>query len=136
VPSSLLPGAFISPRTVTADLVWQATQSGGSVLIVGMGTPNHLLPISEAFAREVSLVPSWRYADAYPRAIEIATAATSRATFDGVKLPDLQSLITHHYNGLGSVPGAFQFAGQTAGEDGRLVIKTAISFPEKVSPKV
>lgn len=96
-----------------------------------MGTPNHTLPISEAFSREIDLIPTWRYANAYPRAIEIATASANRVPINGVTLPDIRKLITHSFVGLEAVPTAFQTAAKTVDESGSLVVKTVVNFPGK-----
>lgn len=93
-----------------------------------MGTPNHTLPISDASAREISLIPTWRYANAYPRAIEIAAASTTGSPFNQVILPDISKLITHRYAGLESIQDAFKTAGQTSDSQGKLVVKTVINF--------
>lgn len=94
-----------------------------------MGTPNHTLPISEAFSREIDLIPTWRYANAYPRAIEIATASVKGASINGITLPDIRKLITHKFEGIEAVPAAFQTAGGTVDESGSLVVKTVVNFP-------
>ncbi|QKX54419.1 uncharacterized protein TRUGW13939_01505 [Talaromyces rugulosus] len=101
-----------------------ASKPGGRVVLVGMGTPNHTLPISEVSAKEIDLIPTWRYADAYPRAIEVATESVT-----GKTLPDVGKLVTHRYVGLESIPEAFQTAGKTQDEKGELVVKTIVNFP-------
>jgi L-iditol 2-dehydrogenase len=89
-----------------------------------MGTPNHTLPISEISAKEIDLIPTWRYANAYPRAVEVATAA-----FMQTGLPDIRKLVTHRYEGLESIPKAFETAGETKDGKGELVVKTVVNFP-------
>lgn len=44
---------------------------GSKIGIVGMGTPIQTLPISEAALKEVDLIGVFRYANQYPRAIEM-----------------------------------------------------------------
>ena len=100
----------------------QATRSGGKVLLVGMGTPNHTLPISEASAREIDLVPTWRYVNCYPKAIEIMQAST-----EDKSLPDVRKLITHSFKGLDAVSDAFKTAGMPRAQDGRLVVKVVVN---------
>ncbi|KAH8691364.1 alcohol dehydrogenase [Talaromyces proteolyticus] len=100
-----------------------ATKSGGRVVFVGMGTPNCTMPVSEILAKEIDLIPTWRYANAYPRAIEIATKSVT-----GTTLPDIRRLVTHRYEGLESVPAAFQTAGKTKDGIGGLVMKTVVNF--------
>lgn len=87
------------------------------------------LPISDATAREITLIPTWRYANAYPRAIELAVASVSRSELDGTVIPDIRDLITHRHNGLESVEAAFKTAGAANDDGGRLVVKTVINFP-------
>jgi L-iditol 2-dehydrogenase len=100
----------------------QSTKAGGKVVIVGMGTPNHTLPISDASAREIDLIPTWRYANCYPSAITMM----KRAAIDEA-LPNLRTMITHVFRGLESVPQAFEMASKSRDMDGKLVIKTVIT---------
>ena len=86
------------------------------------------LPISEATAREIELVPTWRYANTYPRAIGIATASVSGKQFEGTQLPNIRVLLTHRYKGLGAIDEAFQVAGKTKDDTGAAVVKVAINF--------
>lgn len=109
----------------------QAARSGGRVLLVGMGTPNHILPISEAFSREIDLIPTWRYAHTYQRAIEIATASVTGIPIKGIELPNINKLITHRFEGLDTLPHAFETAGRTVDDDGCLVVKTVVNFGKK-----
>ena len=44
---------------------------GSKIGIIGMGTPIQTLPISEAALKEVDLIGVFRYANQYPRAIEM-----------------------------------------------------------------
>jgi L-iditol 2-dehydrogenase len=106
----------------------QATASGGSVILVGMGIPNHTLPISDLSAREINLVSTWRYVDAYPRAIEIAKASVTRLPIDGNTLPDISQIITHRFKGLDLVQEALEMATKTRDADGRLVVKTVVDL--------
>lgn len=96
--------------------------------MLGLGVPVHTLPISEATAREVDLLPTWRYANTYPRAIEIATASVTGKPFDGAQLPDVQKLLTHRFNGLDSIDEAFKVAGKTKDDTGAAVVKVAVNF--------
>ena len=91
-----------------------------------MGVPDHTLPISDLSAREINLIPTWRYANAYPRAIEIALASITAGIMNGVQLPDVAKLITHRFNGYESMKEAFDLARQTKDQAGKLVIKVAI----------
>jgi L-iditol 2-dehydrogenase len=97
-------------------------------MLVGMGTPDHTLPISDVSAREISLIPTWRYANAYPQAINIATASVKRQVMNGVKLAPLEKLVTHNYKGLDHVQTAFDNASKTRDADGKLIVKIAVSL--------
>ncbi|KAL1875727.1 hypothetical protein VTK73DRAFT_9916 [Phialemonium thermophilum] len=105
-----------------------ATASGGSVVLVGMGIPNHTLPVSEMTTREINLVSTWRYAGAYPRAIEIARASVTGTLLNGMALPDISWMITHRFRGIDAVPTALETAGKTRDSDGELVVKTVVNF--------
>jgi L-iditol 2-dehydrogenase len=93
-----------------------------------MGVPIHVLPVSEMMKNEISLVPSWRYANTYPRAIEIALASVTGAKLDGISIPDIRTLITHRFNGIDSVDDAMRVAGRTSDDEGKLVVKTVINL--------
>ncbi len=93
-------------------------------MIVGMGNPVQTLPISAAALREVDIVGTFRYANTYPRAIELVASKDSG-------LPDLQKLVTHRYRGLESVPDAFAMAGRASDEEGRLVLKVVVGTGEE-----
>ncbi|KAL3417059.1 l-iditol 2-dehydrogenase [Phlyctema vagabunda] len=105
-----------------------ATASGGSVIIVGMGVPNHTLPISDLSAREINLVSTWRYAGAYARAIDIASASVTNTPIDGHTLPDMSQMITHRFKGLHLVQEALEMARSTSDADGKLVVKTIVNI--------
>ena len=89
-------------------------------MLVGMGNPVYTLPVSAAALREVDLLGVFRYANTYPKGIEIMK--TKRAD-----LPDLSKLVTHSFDGLESIDSAFQMAGKTKDEDGNLVLKVIVN---------
>lgn len=93
-----------------------------------MGIPNHTLPISDLTGREINLVSTWRYADAYPRAIEIAKASVTGVPIDGNTLPDVSKMISHRFRGLDKVQDALELAGKTRDADGNIVVKTVVNF--------
>ena len=95
-------------------------------MIVGMGNPVQTLPISAAALREVDIVGTFRYANTYPRAIELVSSKTAG-------LPDLEKLVTHRYHGLKSAPQAFETAGRASDEEGRLVLKVVVEMGEERS---
>ncbi|KAF2968627.1 hypothetical protein GQX73_g4994 [Xylaria multiplex] len=95
-----------------------ATKPGGAVTLVGLGVPNHILPVSEMMKSEIILIPNWRYAHTYPRAIEIATASITGTAINGTRLPDIRKLITHRFHGISSVDAVMQTAGKTKDSKG------------------
>lgn len=86
-----------------------------------MGTPIQTLPISAAALREVDLVGVWRYANCYPRGLEIM-----EKSIEDKSVPDLRTLVTHSFDGLSSVPEAFTMAGRTSDYTGALVVKVVV----------
>lgn len=64
-----------------------ATELGGVVTLVGIGSTNMNLPITIALVREVEIRSGFRYANAYPAAL----AMVANGTIDATKL------ITHHF---------------------------------------
>lgn len=92
-------------------------------MVVGMGNPNHLLPLSEAGAREIDLMPTWRYADCYDESIRVMNMV-AQATFK----PDIRLLITHRFTSLESVPEAFAAALQPERFIDNLLIKAVINY--------
>jgi len=88
-------------------------------MLVGMGHPIQTLPLSAAALREVDIVGVFRYANTYAESIEIVQQARAAGI-------DLSKLVTHRYRGLEDVPKAFEMAGKTRDEDGKLVIKVVI----------
>ena len=88
-----------------------------------MGTPIETLPMSVAGTREIDLLGVWRYANTYPRALEIMQAAGK----EGSSVPDVQKLLTHRFRGLDTVPQAFSVAARTSDDDGKLVIKVVVN---------
>ena len=98
-----------------------ATRPGGKVVIVGMGNPVQTLPISAAALREVDILGTFRYANAYPEAIELVSSGQQDP-----QLPDLEQLITHRFRGLDNVESAFEMAARTKDADGKLVLKVVV----------
>lgn len=91
-------------------------------MLVGMGSPSYVLPVSEASSREIGLIPTWRYADCYDEAINIMSNAVI-----GCAKPDIRKLITHHFVGLENVEKAFEMAGSPEDSQGQMVIKVAVN---------
>lgn len=93
-----------------------ATRLGGKVMLVGMGTPNVMLPLSAAACREVDLLGVFRYANTYPAAL----ALLGSGALDGV-----EKMITHRFP-LSESKRAFDVMKKGVDEDGRLVVKVCI----------
>lgn len=89
-------------------------------MIVGMGNPVQTLPISAAAHREVDILGTFRYANAYEKAIEVL--ATRQP--DG---PAFEKLITHRFEGLENAEEAFKMAGRTKDDQGELVLKVVVN---------
>ncbi|KAI1212042.1 GroES-like protein [Annulohypoxylon truncatum] len=100
-----------------------ATQPGGKVMIIGMGTPVQTLPISAASLKEVDLVGVFRYANTYRKAIDLLASGNPL-------LPDVQKIVTHRQKGLDSIPRAFDTAAKVKDEGGNLVIKVLVDMTE------
>ena len=87
-----------------------------------MGTPNIMLPISEASAREIDLIPTWRYAGCYPQALKLMEACRGSSAMSG-----LAKLITHRFDGIESVPDALRMACLSVDADQNMVVKVAVT---------
>ncbi|KAH7018250.1 sorbitol dehydrogenase [Microdochium trichocladiopsis] len=113
-----------------------STQPGGKVMMIGMGTPIQTLPLSAAALREVDLVGVFRYANTYPKIIELLAnpPASSSAEVEGgsskSRIPDITKLITQRYKGLENIPKAFDMASKVKDEQGNLVIKVFVDMSE------
>ena len=101
----------------------QAADSGGKVILIGMGTMTQFWPISEITGREIDIVSVWRYAFCYPRVIEIMDAVAHQSV-----VPDVRKLITHRFKGLDSIPEAYETASKTKDANSQLVIKTVANL--------
>ncbi|KAJ0159406.1 Sorbitol dehydrogenase [Colletotrichum tanaceti] len=96
-----------------------ATRPGGKILIIGMGTPIQTLPISAAALREVDFIGVFRYANTYPKAIDLIATKPKG-------LPALEKLFTHRFKGLKTIQDAFGMAGKVKDESGNLVLKVLV----------
>ncbi|KAK7972596.1 chaperonin 10-like protein [Apiospora saccharicola] len=99
----------------------EATQAGGKIMIIGMGTPIQTLPISAAALREVDLLGVFRYANNYPEVINMLSAKNAT-------LPDVGKLVTHRFEGLDKIPDAFDMAGKVKDGNGSLVLKVVVAM--------
>lgn len=91
-----------------------------------MGTPIQTLPISAAALREVDIMGVFRYANTYPTGIEVVSKT-------GPDYPEFAKLVTHRYIGLEAAPEAFDMAGKTKDDQGKLVIKVVLETGEERS---
>lgn len=107
------------PSCVQAGIF--STKAGGRLMLVGMGHPIQTLPLGAAALREVDIVGVFRYANTYPESIEIVQQAMK-----SVEAPQIAKLITHRFRGLEEAQSAFEMAGRTKDDDGRLVLKVVI----------
>ncbi|KAK8005565.1 hypothetical protein PG990_011602 [Apiospora arundinis] len=98
-----------------------ATQAGGKIMIIGMGTPIQTLPISAAALREVDLVGVFRYANNYPEVINMLSAKNA-------SLPNVEKLVTQRFEGLDKIPEAFDMAGKVKDGNGNLVLKVVVTM--------
>lgn len=110
------------PSCVQASIY--AARPGGQVLLIGMGTPVQTLPISAAALREVDIKGVFRYANTYPAGIEVVSKS-------GPDYPNFAALITHRYRGLEAAVEAFEMAGRTQDDGGKLVIKVVLETGEE-----
>lgn len=93
-------------------LVFWVTRPKGTIMLVGMGPTEILLPIAEAANKECVILSVFRYRGVYPLAIELAASG---------KLP-LEKLITHRYT-IEQSDKAFEAA--CKGEGVKIMIKIA-----------
>ncbi|ROW05041.1 hypothetical protein VSDG_00359 [Cytospora chrysosperma] len=100
-----------------------ATRPGGKVVMVGMGTPIQTLPLSVAHLREVDILGIFRYANTYATGIRLLCAQKKGGAFG---LPSLDDMVTHRFKGLHNAKQAFELAGRTVDDEGRLVLKVVI----------
>lgn len=104
-----------------------ATKSGGKVIMVGMGTPIQTLPMSVAHLREIDILGIFRYANTYATGIRLlSSGGFSSKMGRGGLLPSLDKMVTHRFKGLNNAQQAFELAGRTVDNEGRLVLKVVI----------
>lgn len=93
-------------------------------MLIGMGTPIQTLPISAAALREVDIIGVFRYANTYATGIEVVSKK-------GPGMPDFSKLVTHRFKGLESADEAFEMAGKTKDDTGKLVLKVVIEMNDE-----
>jgi L-iditol 2-dehydrogenase len=94
-----------------------ATNPGGKVIMVGMGTPIQTLPLSTAHLREIDILGIFRYCNTYKDGIKLLSSGV---------LPALDRMVTHRFKGLGAAKEAFELAGRTCDDAGHLVLKVVV----------
>lgn len=94
--------------------------TGGKVMLVGMGSRDVMLPLSAAALREVDIQGSFRYANTYPRAIELLGQG---------KLASIDKLVTHRFP-LERSADAFALLAKGRDEEGRMVLKVMVDGPQ------
>jgi len=99
-----------------------ATKPGGKCIMVGMGTPIQTLPLSAAHLREVDILGVFRYANTYATGIRMLSASG----LGKGGLPSLDGMVTHRFKGLEQAKEAFELAGRTMDDEGKLVLKVVI----------
>ena len=103
-----------------------AARSGGKVVLVGMGTPLHALPIAaHVVQREIDVVGSFRYAGEYAKAINMLDEEKNHEFRNQVA-----KLITHRFKGFEDVTEAFEIASgrQKLGDP---VMKVLLEFDQE-----
>ena len=93
-------------------------------MLIGMGTPILTLPMSAAALREVDLIGVFRYANTYKEAIKLLSNRPA-------SMPDLSTLVTHRYKGMGQILDAFSMAGRVKDEEGQLVLKVVVDMKQE-----
>jgi L-iditol 2-dehydrogenase len=85
-------------------------------MLIGMGSPNVMMPLSTAALREVDIFGSFRYANTYPTALALLASG---------KLKNVEKLITHRFP-LSETAHAFELLAQGKDEEGKMVLKIMI----------
>ncbi|EGG00924.1 uncharacterized protein MELLADRAFT_39449 [Melampsora larici-populina 98AG31] len=98
------------------------TRSGGKLGLVGMGTPELMMPISSAALREVDIIGTFRYANVYPKAIKLLTEQIR----DEGPLKRIERLITHSVD-LKEAGKGFKWLEEGRDENGKGVMKMMIT---------
>ncbi|KAJ6612740.1 chaperonin 10-like protein [Mycena sp. CBHHK59/15] len=93
-----------------------AAMAGGKVMLVGMGAPNVMLPLSSAAVREVDIQGSFRYANTYPAALALLASG---------QLQNIDKLVTHRF-ALDRAAEAFNLLARGKDDEGKMVLKVMI----------
>lgn len=92
----------------------RACESGGTVVLVGLGKPEVTLPIVEAATREIDIRGIFRYANAYQHSLELVSSGKI----------NVKPLITHSFI-LSEAKSAFEVAKNA--DDGAIKVTVKIS---------
>ncbi|KAI0509266.1 GroES-like protein [Xylaria bambusicola] len=105
-----------------------ATRPGGKVIMVGMGTPIQIVQLSVAHLKEIDILGVFRYANTYPTGIRLLSTQvqSERNNAPVPVLPSLDEMVTHRFKGLAAAREAFELAGRTSDDNGKLVLKVII----------
>lgn len=105
---------IVTLSITTTHLTIQATKSGGTVMLVGLGAPEIKIPIIEASIREVDIKGIFRYANCYPIALGLIASGAV----------DVKPLITHRFK-LEESLKAFETAHSGVGGAIKVIINCA-----------
>ena len=94
----------------------QAAAPGSKVLMVGMGTPNLLLPTGASIIREVDVLGVFRYCNTYPEALALLGSG---------RLGDVGRMVSQRYP-LDRALEAFEDMRRGRDKDGNTVIKPMV----------
>lgn len=100
-----------SGAEASIQLAIYATRSGGCAVLVGLGPSEVKLPIVNAACREVDIRGIFRYANTYPKAIQMISSGAV----------NVKPLVTHHFP-LEKSYDAFETARTGAGNAIKVVI--------------
>jgi L-iditol 2-dehydrogenase len=97
------------------QMAYHSTNPGATITLVGMGSPQNSVPLSQATVKELTVVAVFRYANTYPKALELLDKEQEA----------LQKVVTHRFP-LDSAVEAFKAASKPVDDDGKLLVKAVI----------
>ncbi|KAF8314963.1 GroES-like protein [Clavulina sp. PMI_390] len=92
-------------------------RTGGKVALVGMGTPNPMIPLGAAALREIDLIGVFRYEHTYPEALRLLASKT---------MANLESVMVTQRFPLEQTSDAFKVIESGKGEGGAMVLKVMV----------
>ncbi|EJU02336.1 GroES-like protein [Dacryopinax primogenitus] len=90
--------------------------TGGKLVLVGMGTPAALFPLSASALREVDVLGVFRYHDTYPEALRLIGSGA---------LEGIEKMVTHRF-ALEDAGKAFELISKGGDEQSGMVIKVMV----------